>query len=321
VIAATYPSDLAALALRLFIGWFGPQYARSVAIESEESDGEVSRASLRIGRRWGLEIAAVNLVAADATVAWEAGRAAIERRLDDAGHQIALWVPRGASLPAQEPGLSQLVLAIEAANTIPDGRREVRRPVELHLRRTSSTGSVITVLGGLAAHWAQFTNRVPGSFQLNSSALFRLPSAIEERTALADAVVRAAGQPTADESETIIAQDCWTATTVDTGRAQVIGSPARDDDESASALRRNLRRLLKVVSPLQSAQADARALVVLGSATYAEDEKVSWALRGVDPLLYAGFDIVAVIADGVVRPLLRPSRSELPWDAPLPSRE
>jgi hypothetical protein len=36
-----------------------------------------------------------------------------------------------------------------------------------------------------------------------------------------------------------------------------------------------------------------------------------------DPTLYAGFDILAVIADGVVKPILQPGRSVLPWDAPL----
>ena len=62
---------------------------------------------------------------------------------------------------------------------------------------------------------------------------------------------------------------------------------------------------------------DSKALVVLGTATYAEEEKLSWALRGMDPTLYSGYDIIAIVADGVVKTLLQPGRGSLPWDAPL----
>ena len=97
----------------------------------------------------------------------------------------------------------------------------------------------------------------------------------------------------------------------------VIGSPQRESDEQSSLLRRNLRKLLKQVEPGLRAEAAPKALVVLGAATYAEEEKLTWALRGMDPSLFAGFDILAVVADGVVKVLLEPARQSLPWDAPL----
>ena len=59
------------------------------------------------------------------------------------------------------------------------------------------------------------------------------------------------------------------------------------------------------------------ALVVLGASTYAQEEKLSWALRGMDPALYAGYDILVVVADGVLKTILQPQRQTLPWDAPL----
>lgn len=91
-------------------------------------------------------------------------------------------------------------------------------------------------------------------------------------------------------------------------------------DPADAALRRNLRVLLRQAAPLLSEKRDARALVVLGAATYADEEKLSWALRGMDPGLYAGYDIIAVVADGMVKLLLKPGPSTLPWDLQLPSR-
>lgn len=313
-----YPADPAATALRLFTGWFGAHYARSVAVPSAESDGAILHANVSVGRRWEVAVAVVNTVAPDATLTFEAERAAIERRLDLEGRSLALWVPRGAPLPAGEPGLSQLVLAINEANQLEeDGRLEVRRPVQLYLRRTATTGSVITILGGLSAHWAQFTNRVPGSFQLNSQHLHRLPASADERDELAERIVLAAGQPEVDETQVVAAEDVWTANDLGDGGSCVIGSPVMESDEQSAVLRRNLRKLLKQVEPRLRAQAAPKALVVLGAATYASEEKLSWALRGMDPALFAGYDILAVVTDGVVKVLLEPPRQTLPWDAPL----
>ena len=314
----TYPSDPAATALRLFLGWFGAHYARSVVVPQAESDGAVLQASVTVGRKWELAVGVVNTVAPDATVPFEAERAAVERRLDAEGRSVVLWVPRGAHLPAGEPGLSQLALALAEANQLEaDGRFELRRPANLFLRRTSNTGSVVTVLGGLSAHWAKFTSRVPGSFQLNSQELYRLPASSDERDALIERIVLAAGQPDVDDTVLVRAEDVWTANDLRDGGSTVIGSPQRESDEQSSLLRRNLRKLLKQVEPGLRAETAPKALVVLGAATYAEEEKLTWALRGMDPSLFAGYDILAVVADGVVKVLLEPARQTLPWDAPV----
>jgi len=312
-----YPADVAEAGLRLFLAWFGPHYARSTTVAEAHSDGSLLTGTVTVGRKWSLSISVLNTVAADATVEWEAARAALERRLDDEGRAVAVWAPRGAALPAEEPGLSRFALALGEARPLEDGRLEFCRPVTLHLRRVGTTGSVITILGGLSAHWAQFTNRVPGTFQLNSAELLRLPASQAERDELAERVVLAAGQPDVDESIAIPAKDCWTASPLGSGQACVIGTPAPENEEWSASLRRNLRRLLKAAEPHFRTPADARALVVLGASTYAEEEKLSWALRGMDPALYAGYDILAVIADGVVKTILQPQRSTLPWDAPL----
>ena len=313
----TYPADPAETALALFVRWFGSHFARSTALAEFTSGGGVLQATLSVGRRWSVHVSILNTLAAEATLPYEASRAAIERRLDHEGRAVALWAPRGADLPNAEPGLSEFALAIAEAQPLTDGRLEVRRPVNLYLRRVATTGSVITVLGGLSSHWAQFTNRVPGSFNLNSLELHRLPASQDEREALAERVVMAAGQPDVDDTCVIPAEDVWTATDLGEGRSCVLGSPRPENDEQSAALRRTIRKLLREAGPPAAGQADASALVVLGAATYAEDEKLSWALRGMDPTLYSGYGIIAVIADGVVKPLLEPTRGTLAWDAPL----
>lgn len=313
----TYPADPAEAGLRLFLSWFGGHYARSVAVGEASSDTSVLTATVTVGRRWTLGVTVLNTLAADADVTWEAARAAIEQRLDATGRSIALWAPRGAVLPAQEPGLSQLVLAIEEAGVLDDGRLEIRRPVSVYLRRVGNTGSVVTALGGLAGHWAQFTNRVPGTFQLNSQEILRLPAGQPERELLTEAIVLASQQPDVDETRVIPAVDAWTANDLGSGQSCVLGTPQPENDEWSASLRRNLRKQLKQAAEKRASDADARALVVLGASTYADEEKLSWALRGMDPTLYAGHEILAVVADGVVKTLMQPYRQTLPWDAPL----
>ncbi len=313
----SYPADPAESGLRLFLGWFGAHYARSTTVTKSSSNGSVLTGEVGVGRQWNLAVTVLNTLAPDATLTWEAARAAVEQRIDLEGRSIALWAPRGASLPAVEPGLSQFMHSLDEAKTLEDGRLEVRRPVTLYLRRAGTTGSVITVLGGLSAHWAQFTNRVPGTFMLNSAELLRLPASQEERDELAERVVMAAGQPDVDENQFIRAVDAWTANDLGSGQSCVLGSPAPENEEWSSSLRRNLRRLLKEAVPHLQTPADARALIVLGAATYANEEKLSWALRGMDPTQYAAYDILAVVADGVIKTIMQPQRQTLPWDAPL----
>ena len=313
----SYPADPAEAGLRMFLGWFGPHYARSTAVSNAQSNGSILTGELTVGRKWNMAVTVINTLAPDATVHWESARSAVEKRLDIEGRSIALWAPRGAVLPAQEPGLSQLMLSLNEATKLEDGRLEVRRPVTLYLRRVGTTGSVVTVLGGLAGHWARFTNRVPGSFQLNSGELLRLPASQEERDELAERIVLAAGQPDIDESQTIRTEDVWTANDLGTGQSCVLGTPIPENEEWSSSLRRNLRRLLKEAQPHLATRSDARALVLLGASTYADEEKLSWAIRGMDPALYAAYDILAVITDGVIKTILQPQRQTLPWDAPL----
>ncbi len=319
----SYPADPATVALSLFREWHGQRYARSTRVSDELADGEsYATARLQIGRRWEIACMLINSVQGDATLPFEAARAAVEQRLDLEGLPYALWLPRGAELPTGEPALSELALAVHEAREVEGDRLEVRRPAALYLRRTSMDGSVVTVLGGLAPLWAQFTNRVAGSFQLNAQQLHRLPESEEERSELVERVVLAAGQPDVDDSCVIPTEDVWTANRLrgDTPAACVVGSPVPEGDEASSSLRRSLRKTLREAQAgLASGEAvDARALVILAAATELANEKVSWSLRGMDPTLYSGYDIIAVVADGQVKVVLDSRAGALPWDAPGP---
>ena len=99
----------------------------------------------------------------------------------------------------------------------------------------------------------------------------------------------------------------------------MIGSPVAEGDAASSGLRRTLRRLLREAQGSSASPADARAIVILAAATELSGEKVSLTLRGMDPTLYSGYDLIAVVADGQIRVVLDPRAGALPWDAPLPS--
>jgi len=315
VAPATYPADPAGVALRLFQEWLGRRYARSTRVaERLTMEDGLSAGTITVGRKWPLAFAILNTFAAGATVPFEAARAALERRIDAEGRSIALWIPPGGVVPAAEPGLSALVAAVGEARAVGDGRLEVRRPVTLYLHRVDASGSVITIAGGLAGHWARFTSRVPGTFSLNSNELLRPPVANEERDALTESIVLAAGQAGDRGVEAIRADDAWTANDLGEGGSCVLGSPRPNSDEASAALRRDVRKLLRRAEAVPMSAAAAKALVLLGGATYAEEGKLSWAIRGMDPALYSGYDIIVTVTDGLARALLEPPANTLPWD-------
>src|SRR5487761_2578621 len=84
----TYPADPAETALALFVRWFGSHFARSTALAEFTSAGGVLQATLSVGRRWSVHVSILNTLAAEATLPYEASRAAIERRLDQEGRAI-----------------------------------------------------------------------------------------------------------------------------------------------------------------------------------------------------------------------------------------
>ena len=71
-------------------------------------------------------------------------------------------------------------------------------------------------------------------------------------------------------------------------------------------LRRNLRRALADSAPrLRETKAGVRAIVLLAYYGRIEDEVVTTAMRGFDPTLYSGLDIICLVVDAIVKPLIQ----------------
>jgi hypothetical protein len=242
---------------------------------------------------------------------WDSARRALEERIaDGVPATVALWVPMGADLPRDEPAASEFIEHVtQAAIRLgPTERSHVPFPIRLVLRKTADTGGVVSVTGGLNPYWARFTERVSGTYDLDSSALHRLPESEEHLERLLDDVVEASRDLDVNGSRTVDTVDAWTVQRLPGQRgASIVGVPPSSAADAGLSVRRNLKRALAEAGPrLRGDQAKLRALVVLVTYARAEGEGVTTALRGYDPTLYAGIDFVALVTDGLVRPIIQP---------------
>jgi transcription termination factor NusB len=229
---------------------------------------------------------------------------------------VALWVPAGANLPSDEPDVSEFAALVrEAAIKLdPVERSYVSLPAKLYLRKNADTGGVVSVTGGLNPHWARFTERVRGSYDLDSTQLHRLPESEEHLEKLLDGVVEKTETLDAGQYAVIETIDAWTVQRL-SGEpgVTIVGAPPAVAGEGGIAVRRNFRRILAGAEPLREAKVGAPALVVLGYYARIEQEGATVAMRGFEPALYSGIDFVCLVADGVVKPLIQPPDGLLPW--------
>jgi hypothetical protein len=236
--------------------------------------------------------------------------------------RIALWIPAGANLPSEEPDVSEFVAQVrEAAIKLgPAERSYVPLPARLYLRKSADTGGVISVSGGLNPHWARFTERVRGSYDLDSTQLHRLPDSEEHLERLLDAVVERTQSLDVRQSAVIETIDAWTVQKLsgDAG-VTIVGAPPAAAAEGGIAVRRNLRRIFADAGPLRQAESGARALIVVGFYARIEQEGATVAMRGFEPALYRGIDFVCLAADGVVKPLIQPPDGLSSWTRVAPA--
>ncbi len=241
---------------------------------------------------------------------WESRRRGLEELIGDGlPARAALWVPAGADLPADEPDVSEFAALVrEAAIKLgPQEHSPVPLPAKLYLRKNADTGGVVSVTGGLNPHWARFTERVRGSYDLDSTQLHRLPESEEHLERLLDAVVEETETLDVGQYAVIETIDAWTVQRL-SGEANVtiVGVPPAVTAEGGISVRRNFRRILASAGPLREAKGGTRALVVLGYYARIEQEGATVAMRGFEPTLYSGIDFVCLVADGVVKPLIQP---------------
>ncbi|HXH22864.1 MAG TPA: hypothetical protein VNN10_12630 [Dehalococcoidia bacterium] len=312
-------------AARLFLHWLNERYRRSfspasfegVAWTAEDEGGPEAP-----GGRIGLVVAPLS----EASEAWERRCRELEARLDEARPgSYLLWVPPGARLPAEEPEESEWVRRVVlGASRLASGRKgEARLPVKMVLAKVRDEGGYANVIGGLGRHWTTVTEKVNGTFYLDSRNLHRLTRDEAERAELFDHIGLLSQGVKLGEAVEFEHEDAWSVQRLPRGAAgkgmadgwAIAGCPEGFDPFDGAVTRRLLRRnLIEAREALASLPGALRALVLIGAYDYMENEGAGPALRGFDPALAAALDIVVLVADTEVKPIVL-SRS-IPWLSP-----
>lgn len=240
--------------------------------------------------------------------------AALARALSDtAGADLdglVLWTPPGAPIPAPDDSAALQRIREAAAGLAPGDRGEVGFPVTLAIRKVGDEGSYLSVQGGLSPHWARFTNQVFGQFQLDSTALHRLPHDPEKVTQLVDFLVLVAnGIRTAGNTTTAPAEDTWSLQRLPglAGPRVVAAAPAAEA-EQGGLVRKTLRAGTRAaIAALARFPESARLITYVGVFRAIQEETASIALRGLDPTSFAHFDVACLVADAELRVLFGPT--------------
>lgn len=302
-------------AASLLIDWFsgrsGNPYTLTPALVDGDAPVFVAESS---GGRVALAIAQLWEPLTDPVA--EAARTAIEERLDAGSVRgpYLVWVPPRACVPPEEPGASDFVQRVQtvAAPMLPGARAEVEFPVAVQLAKMRDEGGYASVIGGLSRWWTLITERVNGTFHVNSAKLHRAPQSAEIREKLFDQIGEMSrGLNTGDavEFDTV---EAWTLQRLredplgQTGFA-IVQAPPKIDPADGTLMRRLVRKRLKdAATALAPVDAEIKGVGLVAIYEYAEHENVGSFVKSLDPSLFAGLQLVAAITDGEVRPIFQP---------------
>lgn len=297
--------------------WMSERYFRTFRVAPDDARGPFDAVLTQREHRVGVTVG----------VLWDEGvlpgRDSLEQLVSSdfeasAPGAYALWVPPRAELPAQEPAASELrELVVRALTGLAAGeRREVRVPALLRLAKVDAAGAYVSVAGGLAPEWTSLSEGAPGAFHLDSRAIHRLSEEEAEREILLAHVRDKAALLETGEFTTIEASDTWLVSRLpgaEPAGLTIFGAPVEFDSADGAAVRRLLRKhVTRAEEQRFSGTCDLSALLVIGSFAHMADERVTAALRGMNPAAYGGLDLMALVADGQVRQVLQPR--SLPWD-------
>ncbi len=304
--------------LELLLAWLAEQHGRDFSIEAtEEPDPNALAATATDGSlRLAVEVHAL-LDPVDNPV-WLAERDRLQEEIAaDLAGAYALWLPPGADLPSGPNESLDFVRRVRetARGLEPNQRSYVPLPVSIYLKKVNEEGGLVSASGGLNRYWARLTERVKGTYDLDSTRLHRLPQSEEHLDRLYELIwERAAGLEAVGEWVELETIDAWTIHRLrGGGGVTIVGRPPEELGDVGLSVRRNFRRLLADAGPrLRGREADIRALVAIGYYGRLEDEGASTAMRGYDPGLYSGLDFVCLAADGLIRPLMEMPSGALP---------
>ncbi len=232
----------------------------------------------------------------------------LEERLHAYGaRDVVLWVPPGASLPEDADHAAGLVA--DAARELEVGDRgEVTFRVEVAIRKTGSDGSYMSVLGGLSQQWARFTNQVMGEYQLDASNIHRLPEDERKITQMVDFLVLVANGIRKDGTTTTVkSEDAWRIQRLDGVKEPIVICAPPTSVVDGRAVRRLMRRSLREAEEAIGGVGGFRIASMITLANRLDRELVTTALRGIDPLLLAGWDYMPLLVDGQTKSLLDPT--------------
>ncbi len=320
--------------LELLLGWLAAQHGRRFAVDQSEYLDAAGLSAVASDGAFQLAVEVRPLLDPSENPAWLAYRDQLQTDIavdpsTSSGQVLpgafALWLPAGADLPSGSRERMEFVQHVRktALALAPGERAHVPLPISLYLKKLRDDGNLMSVVGGLNAYWARFTERIRGTYDLDASQLHRLPESEEHLEALLDLICRRteaienSGQWV--EIETV---DAWTVQRLADGHGVVIvGLPPDEIGDMGLAVRRNFRRVLaEAASRLAERQTDLpagrqalRALVALGYYGRMDQEGATTAIRGYDPALYSSLDFVCLAVDGVLKPLIQPPARVLPW--------
>lgn len=321
------------VALGMLAGWMGDRYFRTFRPADDAPgpfDALLTQRDRRVGVTTGVlwegenrpaitefeTLAGADLATGPANTSAETPRAATDGEAADGA--FALWVPPGGELPRAEPRASEFrLLVTRGVNGLhPGERREIRIPVRLSLAQISADGAYVSVVGGLASKWTDISEGIEGAYHLDSREVHRLSGEPAEADIVLTRIRDRAALLQPGEVTTVEVHDYWVVSRIPGDQPPgltVMGAPPEFDAGDGAHIRRLLRRAItRATEQRRDGQCDLAALVLAAPVAHMTEERVTAALRGMNPGTYAQIDLIAIVGDGQVRQVLQPRT--LPWE-------
>jgi len=290
-----------------FLDWINTKLGRSYRFDG--SDREIARDGANV-----LHLSVASLFDESGDSGWARRRDAVAKQLTAlSSNSLTVWIPPTADLPHGDR--TEFVHRIvDAGATLEPGQRgQVEFPVTLTLKKTSTEASYVQVAGGLAPHWAKLTGRAYGQYVLDTTPIHRLPEPETRVADLLEWVVLLGNGMKAGTSSDFKAEDAWTLTRprgIDDG-CTLVGAAPELDPTNGTTVRKLLRDALRRAAAHPRQEPAAQALVLVGIFRTIEEETATIALRGCDPSMYDGFDVICLVADGQCKALYGPRPDRL----------
>ncbi len=304
---------LSIYAAGLVADWLGERAGTTIEVTSVTAGDVPVFVAEGDDKRTAIAIAALWDATADPSA--EAARLHTEERLSagSAKGPYLLWVPPRGAVTTEEPAASDFAMRVQmaAAPMLPGARAEIDLPVKLQLAKMREEGGYASVIGGLGRFWTLITERVNGTFHVNSAGLRRAPQSESARTALFDRIGELSKPLDVGDAIEFDAAEAWTLQRL---RAEPLGergiaiaqAPPRIDPADGTLMRRLVRKRLKDAAvALDTVDAETKGVGLIAIYEYAEHENVGSFVKSLDPGLYARYQFVVAVVDGEVRPIFQ----------------